>query len=179
MKPLRGEPWCWNHHPARAKARSEARARGGEHRHRSTAAPSTPATTQLAPVPFSFTFTRRSDIGDAVLRLAQAIADGTLDPRRGRLLIDGCRTALAAYEGNPNAGVDDDIPPPGCREMTDSELRYVVEHEGRLPPGVRMPGPLRPWWVEGPIWTPPGAEAPAPADPDMAPSDDDSEEEKS
>ena len=34
MAPLRGEAWCWNHHPTNSRARAVARRRGGQNRRR-------------------------------------------------------------------------------------------------------------------------------------------------
>ncbi len=152
MPALKGESTCWAHSPTRAEARHEARRRGGELRRRppppSAAVPEAPP-----PVPFALgPIERRGDVAVALLRVAHAIADGTLDPKRGRLLTEALRSSHAAWDSTTL--VNDEEIPAGAREPTRDELGYMMAHGGRLPPGVEHYGRWRPFWVTGEPWAP-------------------------
>ncbi|HXJ18985.1 MAG TPA: hypothetical protein VMT03_02040 [Polyangia bacterium] len=94
----------------------------------------------------------RAAVASALIRVAHGIANGSIDVRRGRLLTEALRAAMAAAETFGSATEDE--APLGGREPTDDELAYVREH-GMFPPGVTMLGPPPKWWVTGTEWRPP------------------------
>ncbi|HXJ22222.1 MAG TPA: site-specific integrase [Polyangia bacterium] len=64
--------------------------------------------------------------------------------------------AAAAFETFSEVPDDEDGRPPGAREATDLELRYILGHDGLLPPGL---DPVHTqFWVRGAEWHPPALE---------------------
>lgn len=152
MPALKGEARCWAHSQAHAQARHEARRRGGVLRRR---APLQAPVAALGAPPVMPAFElpkveRKGDIADRLLRVVQAVASGELDARRGRLLVEGLRSAREAWESS-TASTDE--LPAGARELTEREARFMVEHRGQLPPDVHFfNGRPTPLLVEGPVW---------------------------
>jgi hypothetical protein len=139
MPALKKRPTCWAHTPELAKARSEARRRGGG------ANKKPPLTTPAAPVasavvlPFELgRVETRFDVGPALLRIARAIAAGEVDARRGRLLVEAMRAAAAAFHDAAPWDAPTTGETTGWDALTDEQHRYIIEHEGRLPPGVTI-----------------------------------------
>jgi len=149
MAALKGSGRCWAHDPGVAAARTAARAAGNTNRRSQPEAPF------VAPPPAPFALgpiERRGDVAVALLRVAHAIADGSLDPKRGRLLTEALRSSHAAWDSTTL--VSDEEIPAGAREPTQDELEFMTAHGGRFPPGVQLYGKWRPFWVTGEPWSP-------------------------
>ena len=159
MPALKGQPFCFAHHPETRAARSAARTKGGANRARPTSA-APPARSREQPAPEAFDLgelRRHADIAPALLRLAQAIARGAVDPRRGRLLTESLRAAAAAFIDSPDIAADG--APLGARAPNDDELQYLIEH-GELPDGVQRFGAAQ-MWVTGREWVAPASDGSA------------------
>src|SRR5581483_12382907 len=155
MPALKGQGRCWIHaaDPATAEARARARSRAGKARRKPVPLPLTGAPPVPPPVPFDLPrVERKGDIADRLLRVVQAVASGTLDARRGRLLIEGLRSANEAWDASTPTG--DDEAPAGARAATPAELRFIAENHGVLPPGVLPHESATVFWVRGDVWEP-------------------------
>ena len=71
--PLRGESWCWTHHPERTSDRAEARSRGGRNKARVV------RLGRLMPP-------RLLSVFDRLEEALQEVQDGTLDPKRANAM---------------------------------------------------------------------------------------------
>ena len=160
MAALKGKYVCFIHDPTSSGARSVARAKGGAAKAMATKRPpSRPTPAASASAAFNIgTIEHRNDIPNAILRVTRAIARGELDVKRGRLLIESLRMAAAAFETFSEVPDDKDGRPPGAREATDLELRYILEHDGLLPPGLESVHTQ--FWVRGAEWQPPALAEP-------------------
>src|SRR5215831_5506119 len=141
MPALRGGSKCFAHDEERATARAEARQRAAAATNaRRPPRPATAAPESATPLTIEEfelgKLDRHAEVAPALLRLAKAIAAGEIDPRRGRLLTESLRAAEAAFLNAPD--VSPTGVPLGAREATAAELRHMIEHRGKLPPGVEF-----------------------------------------
>jgi hypothetical protein len=144
------------HDPALAAESTAARARGGANRRRATPAPPPPPPPSVQPLAPPFDLGRLDDQGDiarACLRVARALAAGQLDVRVGRVMVEFLRASTAAFVAAGDDAIDTELPH-GAREATAEEMQYVIDHDGKFPPGVTAAEPTRPFAVYGEIWTP-------------------------
>ncbi len=153
MPALTGQPVCFIHSERTRAQRSAARSKGGAANRRPEAPwRTTPAASGSAAFNIG-TIEHRNDIPNAILRVTRAVAGGELDTKRGRLLLEYLRMAAAAFETFSEVTEDEDGRRPGARAMTDAELRYILEHDGMLPPGLHAVHTE--FWVTGAEWQPP------------------------